>query len=126
MLAYNDDMHPIYSGSQLLVQLAGVSVDGLLILLSAGQPDVGMGSIHLVSQSASREAQISSFTQCIHTHSTLLDCANLGLRVWQVGQKACDQSLGGGFPVNVRINSVLITFSRCWKWLLRFDRMRDK
>ena len=78
MLAYNDDMHPIYSGSQLLVQLAGVSVDGLLILLSAGQPDIGMGIV--VSQSASREAQISSLMQCIHTHSMLLDCVNLGHR----------------------------------------------
>ena len=35
-------------------------------------------------------------------------------------------SLGGGFPVSVGINSVLITFSRCWKWLLRFGRMRDR
>ena len=35
------------SGSQLLVQLAGVSVDGLSILLSAGLPDTGK-DIHLL------------------------------------------------------------------------------
>ena len=53
------------------MQLVGVSVDGLLILLSAGLPDIGI-------------------------------------------------------PVSVGMNYVLITFSRCWKWLLRFGRMWDK
>ena len=33
---------------------------------------------------------------------------------------------GGGFLVNVGMNSVLIVSSRCWKWLLRFGRMRNK
>ena len=108
------------------MQLVGISVDGLWILLSAGLPDIVIGYSSCVTISFTRGSDI--ILDGMHSDSQFA----AGLRKPRppslAGRAKSSRSisLGGGFPVSVEMSSVLITFSRCWKWLLRCGRMQDK